>query len=87
MTRTLAFLLCIAPSICWADTCCLSNGQCALCPPPSGTMGNVTETANSSPVVIGTAVVQPHCDPGYWLLAVPHTSALVCARDLKDPIQ
>ena len=32
------------------------------------------------------AISVPHCDPGYWLLEIPHTKALVCANDLKDPV-
>jgi len=39
--------------------------------------------ANRSKVQGASAL--PHCETGYWLLALPHTSALVCAKDLKDP--
>ncbi len=51
----------------------------------SATTGTSTSEGRGD-LVLTAPPVSPHCEAGYWLLALPHTSALVCARDLKDPL-
>ncbi len=77
MTRpilTAALLVLSGPAEAQQAGCWANNAQnyYVVCPPFPG-------SAASAPV--------PRCEPGYWLLAIPSTSALVCAKDVKDPLK